>query len=87
MTYNELYKNLEKYTHGISFNLLGLSINKYDYYNTPIYSFIHQDVSYAIIEEVQRELKDDILIELNNELKKLIRKRKISDILNENFNI
>jgi hypothetical protein len=83
MYYKELYNNLKIYSTESKFKLLGVEVSYYLHGGQFVYHFIHGGTSYLVIESFDGDLDDKILIDLNNEVKKLIRKNKISKILND----
>ncbi len=86
MTYNELYNNLRKYSTEDTITILDIELSCYLLYTGEeyVYGFTHEGIHYLILENYETNLKDKILIDINLEVKKLIRKRKIALFLNGN---
>ncbi len=83
----EIYDNLEYYFNNITkFNLLGYDIERSEFYEygqeTAVYSFEHKLGIYSFTRDENEKL-DFVLIDLNKEVKKLIRKKKINKLLND----
>ena len=87
MTYSGLHKLFKEYTTEKEFQILGVDIFNTDYQGRDAYVYVHNKISYFTLETYHQPLTDDIQKELYKEVKKLIRKKKINDILKEDFNI
>ncbi len=84
ITHTELYDNCELYFNEMKFNVLGIDIERYELYEygeeAAVYSFVYNGEGYSFSRS-NNMIYQEILKDINNEIKRLIRKRKIDNIL------
>lgn len=85
MTYSELYNLFKRYSPEKSFNILGIDIKNTNYQGRDVYVFVYDKIQYFCLDNFDKEITDDIQIKIFKEVNSIIRKRKIKNILNEDF--
>lgn len=83
MTYSDLFKIFERYTDDTEFTLLEVKISKIKYQGRDAYVFVHNNIQYFAIDNYDIEMRDEIQINLYQQVNKLLRKKKIANLLNE----
>ncbi len=82
MLVSELYNTLFSYKRE-DFHILNIYVT----YNDFSYHFVKDEISYLVMKTMLFTTKDEFLLNLNKEVKKETRKRKISQLLATEFNI
>ena len=87
MISSDLFNYLDTYSNEKFFLIGNIVINRITLYWREYYQFEYRKTIYLIANSEKVFLKDEAYIYISNEVRKLLRKRKIDKFLKSNFNI